>query len=151
MRPFNLEEALAGNPVVLRNGSKAYVLGDLRTLLPESKEEKHLVGVNSEIANSKRYSSMVRWKCTGYFHDHTLESIYDIVGMWEEPKLPKQEILAISREDGKVVIATYKRSRKRRFVVVGESTNGILIVMTEDGVLRYISELNIDDAELEIE
>lgn len=59
MKPFNLEEALAGKPVMLRCGSKAYVLGDLRDLFPESKDVRCLIGIDSEREHSKQYSSMM--------------------------------------------------------------------------------------------
>ena len=152
MKPFDLEKALAGEPVQLRNGRKAYVLRDLRDLFDSSCGSKRcLIGVYAEEGNPSVFGWAARWKLSGKHYESIQESEFDIVWMWEEPKLTKHEILDISRNEGKSVMATYKYRAKVRFVVVGESTNGILIVMTEDGDLRYITDFNINDAELELE
>ena len=83
MKPFNLEEALAGEPVKLKNGLKAFVLNKV-----ENKEIANLLQINT--------NSLV-----GYASDNSLHLLewneqgddlvycnqeYSITGMWEEPK-----------------------------------------------------------------
>ena len=84
MKPFDLEKALAGEPVRLRGGSKAYVLSDLRELFSQCKEFRCLIGVTSHLHNTDAFDGIYRWKCTGQYYEHLTESESDIIGMWEE-------------------------------------------------------------------
>lgn len=138
MKPFNLEEALAGKPVMLRCGSKAYVLGDLRDLFPESKEVRCLIGIDSEREHSKQYSSMMRWKCTGSYYEHIHESEYDIVGMWQEPAKPQDKILEEAWEKKGKVVKT-DAGMTTTVEVVGKTADGEYIVRNPvDGLLAHI-------------
>lgn len=140
MKQFNLEEALSGKPVMLRCGSKAYVLGDLRDLFPESKEVRCLIGIDSEREHSKQYSSMMRWKCTGSYYEHIHESEYDIVGMWQEPAKTQDKILEEAWQNrGK--IAKTDAGMTTTVEVVGKTADGEYIVRNPvDGLLAEISE-----------
>lgn len=88
MKPFNLEEALTGKPVKLRNGSKAYVLADVRRLFKTSISNHCLAGIVSTDNDTDRYSGKINWRPNGEYYDRLNESDYDIIGMWEEPKKP---------------------------------------------------------------
>ncbi|MCW9733705.1 hypothetical protein L5B97_09580 [Avibacterium sp. 20-15] len=83
MKPFDLEKALAGEPVRLKNGLKAFVLNKV-----ENKELANLLQINT--------NSLV-----GYASDNSLHLLewneqgddlvycnqeYSITGMWEEPR-----------------------------------------------------------------
>ena len=127
MKPFNLEEALGGKPVMLRCGSKAYVLGDLRDLFPESKEVRCLIGIDSEREHSKQYSSMMRWKCTGSYYEHIYESEYDIIGMWEEPAKTQDKILEEAWQNKSKVVKT-DAGMTTVVEVVGKTSDGEYIV-----------------------
>lgn len=71
LRPFDLEKALNGEPVVLRSGEKAYV----RHFETELKTNYPLIG----------YAGLVvGWTGEGCFL-RGRDSILDIVGMWSEP------------------------------------------------------------------
>lgn len=140
MKPFNLEEALAGKPVMLRCGSKAYVLGDLRDLFPESKEVRCLIGIDSEREHSEQYSSMMRWKCTGSYYEHIHESEYDITGMWEEPAKSQDKILEEAWQNRGKVVKT-DAGMTTTVEVVGKTADGEYIVRNPvDGSLVEISE-----------
>ena len=140
MKPFNLEEALSGKPVMLRCGSKAYVLGDLRDLFPESKDVRCLIGIDSEREHSKRYSSMMRWKCTGSYYEHIHESEYDIVGMWQEPVKPQEKILEEAWQN-KSRVTKIDAGMTTTVEVVGKTADGEYIVRNPvDGSLVEISE-----------
>lgn len=81
MKPFNLEEALAGKPVLLRNGSKAYVLHQF----------KHKPAYLTSLLGYKTYKnaegniieSSVEWFVDG---SSNMPSHNTIIGMWEKPK-----------------------------------------------------------------
>lgn len=138
MKQFNLEEALSGKPVRLRCGSKAYVLGDLRDLFPESKEVRCLIGIDSEREHSKQYSSMMRWKCTGSYYEHFHESEYDIVGMWQEPAKPQDKILEEAWQNKGKVVKT-DAGMTTVVEVIGKTSDGEYIVRNPiDGLLAHI-------------
>ena len=92
MKPFNLEEALAGKLVQLRNGKKATILG----ALPSNVKTKYpLIGVifQDEIRGFLVSQKTAEWTMDGWciFDDDDFEddgktpSEEDIIGMWEEP------------------------------------------------------------------
>lgn len=138
MKPFNLEEALSGKPVRLRCGSKAYVLGNLRDLFPESKEVRCLIGIDSEREHSKQYSSMMRCKCTGSYYEHIYESEYDIVGMWQEPAKTQDKILEEAWQNKGKIVKT-DAGMTTIVEVIGKTANGEYIVRNPvDGLLAHI-------------
>lgn len=81
MKPFDLEKALAGEPVLLRNGSKAYVLHQF----------KHKPAYLTSLLGYKTYKndegniieSSVEWFADG---SSNMPSHNTIIGMWEKPK-----------------------------------------------------------------
>lgn len=81
MKLFNLEEALAGKPVKLRNGSKAYVLADVKRLFKSNISNPCLAGIASTDNDTDRYSGKMSWKPNGDYYDRLGESDYDIIGM----------------------------------------------------------------------
>ena len=82
MKEFNLDAALNGEPVQLRNGQKAYVVG--------------LSKVGTEDGNSyivgEYERNLCSWSKDGKYWLKR-ESEWDIVGMWEEPKLTSEQVL----------------------------------------------------------
>ncbi|HED4408815.1 TPA: pyruvate kinase, partial [Pasteurella multocida] len=79
MKPFNLEKALAGEPVVLRNGNKAFVKFVLENPLLE---DDQIVGF---YIDSEGKEELTSWGKDG-IHIPNIISIYDIIGMYEEPR-----------------------------------------------------------------
>ncbi|MFC0912713.1 pyruvate kinase [Pasteurella multocida] len=79
MKPFDLEKALAGEPVVLRNGNKAFVKFALENPLLE---DDQVVGF---YINSEGKEEVTSWRNNGA-HIPNVDSIYDIIGMWKEPR-----------------------------------------------------------------
>lgn len=93
MKEFNLEEALNGEPVMLRSGCKAiiyykvpdeYKFADNKPVLCPLKGL--MFDVNGNLVNSSMY-----WYESGKFDikkDHSL----DIIGMWEKPKISIEDL-----------------------------------------------------------
>lgn len=93
MKEFNLEEALNGEPVMLRSGCKAiiyykvpdeYKFADNKPVLCPLKGL--MFDVNGNLVNSSMY-----WYESGKFDiekDHSL----DVIGMWEEPKISIEDL-----------------------------------------------------------
>lgn len=82
MKPFNLKEALAGEPVKLRDGTKAIIIGKF---LPEHcyTETRPVVGYVLNVEGKIAYS--LNWFFNGSYKNEG-EYKFDIVGMWEEPR-----------------------------------------------------------------
>lgn len=91
MKEFNLDAALNGEPVILRNGKKAVVkynlLNEVEKL--EERDAKYpLIGYRFDSI----YINTTSWSLTGKsVHWETMG--YDIIGMWEEPKLTSEQVL----------------------------------------------------------
>lgn len=98
MKPFDLQEALNGEPVMLRNGGKAFVkynlLNEVEKL--EVRDTVHpLIGYRFDGI----YISTTSWSLKGKsVHWATLE--YDIIGMWEEPELTSEQVLEKAYQEG---------------------------------------------------
>ena len=81
MKEFDLKAALNGEPVMLRNGDKAYIFKDLRTIFELKEKIRYpLVGIN--INRCIVYA----WSLDGQVPLSSNTAHNDIVGMFEEPK-----------------------------------------------------------------
>lgn len=122
MKPFNLEEALKGAPVRLKNGAKAYVLADISTLFEHYETEYPLKGFVSSVVNSNAYDCCNHWTKDG------LNQLYhfEIIGMWDESalsKLTQDQILEKAyNENLKVTFDT--ASQDDGYDVVGKLKSG---------------------------
>lgn len=75
-KPFDLEAALAGKPVLLRNGSKAYV----KFIAPNStSKDGRMTGYRFD----DRKRAITSWSIDGKFYCNN-DSRFDIVGMYLE-------------------------------------------------------------------
>lgn len=88
MKPFNLEEALSGKPVKIRNGPKAYVLGripdDIKTDYPL---RGFIVKLKPTGELDDGYTAC--WTLSGKNYANTKLHFTDIIGMWEEEEPTK--------------------------------------------------------------
>src|SRR5699024_1405098 len=75
MKPFNLEKALAGEPVKLRNGKKAYVRHHER----EHYTCRPLVGY---LENAFGGVWLISWTRSGRADIESNDALNDIIGMW---------------------------------------------------------------------
>ena len=90
MKAFNLKEALNGEPVMLRNGGKAVVKYNLLNEV-EKLEVRDTVYPLIGYRFDGIYINTTSWSLTGKsVHWATLE--YDIIGMWEEPKISVEDL-----------------------------------------------------------
>lgn len=79
MKSFNLEEALAGEPVKLRDGTKAYV----KFNMPDDYDGDYPLRGFFKYRGEYVQSS---WTITGRFQSHNITENEDIIGMWVEPR-----------------------------------------------------------------
>lgn len=87
MKAFDVEKALAGEPVKLRNGAKSIIVGRI----PEGLEWSHIGAVNHPLvgvvlnAEGKITDTRMRWSMSGVVDSGIGEDcVYDIIGMWED-------------------------------------------------------------------
>ena len=90
MKEFNLKAALNGEPVMLRNGQKAYIKYNL---LDEIKSLNVKVGMYPLVGYRLEYNYInnTSWDVLGVAKYHTTRE-YDIIGMWEEPKISIEDL-----------------------------------------------------------
>lgn len=88
MKEFDLEAALNGEPVMLRNGEKAYLVGRTPAAIKMINMEYvqyPLVGYSVD-ANELVEIYFLNWTENGKLNILFEENNRDIIGMWEEPK-----------------------------------------------------------------
>ena len=91
MKAFNLEAALNGEPVMLRNGKKAIIYYctpaefKFDENIPDSFPLKGMVFDYGYLDDPS-----VSWRCNGSFR--CSEDAWDIIGMWEEPKISIEDL-----------------------------------------------------------
>lgn len=92
MKEFDLEAALNGEPVMLRNGKKAIIYYctpaefKFDENIPDSFPLKGMVfDLNGYLDDPS-----VSWRCNGSFR--CSEDAWDIIGMWEEPKISIEDL-----------------------------------------------------------
>ena len=94
MKKFNLEAALNGEPVMLRNGNKAFICYKL------SDDYKYWDGspINFNICgyilnfNGDIEMLNTAWTTGGKWTIDEIKSDRDIIGMWEEPKISVEDL-----------------------------------------------------------
>lgn len=140
MKPFDLEKALAGEPVKLRNGCKAYVLRDLRDMFAiDCGSKRCLIGVYAVESNPSVFGWVARWKVSGKHYERIQESEYDIVGMWEEPKLSTEEIMEKAFREDLILKHSLLQPEYRGFRVVGKTLDNDYILQDCDNGNMYFA------------
>ena len=97
MKPFDLQEALNGAPVKLRNGNKAFITFNLSNLKDWSKvTDRPLIGYS--LNKSESLEDLHSWTLCGWSMGGS--NLFDIVGMWEEPELTSEQVLEKAYQEG---------------------------------------------------
>lgn len=142
MKQFDLEKALAGEAVELRNGSKAilyYRVPDHYTHGDGVKITFPLVGIIFYEDGTVEKPNAC-WKDNGRYTSST--SGKDIIGMWEEPKLTTAEIMEKAFQE-KLVVTRTASQLFGGFEVVGKTLDGDYILQNCDNAeLRFLREFN---------
>ena len=123
MKPFDLQEALNGAPVQLRNGQKAYVVG--------------LSKVGAEDGNSyivgEYGRNLCNWSKDGKYWLKS-ESELDIVGMYEEPKLTSEQVLEKAYQENLPLDAIGKKA-----FVIAKTKDGDYVMQCGEDNLYFAS------------
>lgn len=144
MKPFNLEEALKGAPVRLRDGRCAWVYGNA-SVVPDWEryiDGPPLKGMQREDDNVI-YDNF-GWELDGRFDPEEDNHPLDIIEMWEEPKLSQEQILEKAYNEGlKVTFDT--ASHDDGYDVVGKLRSGSYLL--QHGIV-LIKSTNLTGIEL---
>ena len=92
MKEFNLEAALNGEPVKLRNGKKAIIYYCTPAEFKFDENIPDSFPLKGMVFDFEGYldDPLVAWRCNGSFR--CSEDNWDIVGMWEEQKIGIEDL-----------------------------------------------------------
>lgn len=114
-KPFDLEKAIAGQPVLLRNGDKAFVRHYEKELEVDYELQGYVIRSSSNLTTT--------WTKEGYIYSGSVEaSNQDIIGMWVEPPVfkhwnvldPRWQFIAAD-EDGDICVYTIRPTKHKKF------------------------------------
>lgn len=115
MKPFDLQEALNGAPVKLRNGNKAFIFKNIQnTPIVDFDVDYPLIGM---LHNHPR---VYVWSLSGKISLSNDCAPGDIVGMWEEPELTSEQVLEKAYQEGLRV----RLDDGFEYSVIGEARGG---------------------------
>lgn len=100
MKPFDLQDALNGAPVLLRNGCKAFVVQDIRKTF-----DQYELHCPETIYPLLIICDWAYWRATAdgkEYRDFCINT-KDIIGMWEEPELTSEQVLEKAYQEGLMV------------------------------------------------
>lgn len=127
MKPYNLEEALSGKPVLLRGGQTAVVLYRIPDKYTSDDGQPPAFPLQGLILDAEGFVDVFGacWRDNGTYNH--ADSLYDIVGMWQEPAKSQDKILEEAWQNkGKVVKADAGMTTVVE--VVGKTSDGEYIV-----------------------
>lgn len=140
MKPFNLEEALSGKPVLLRGGQTAVVLYRIPDKYTSDDGQPPAFPLQGLILDAEDFVDVFGacWRANGTYNH--ADSLYDIVGMWQEPAKSQDKILEEAWEN-KGKVAKIDAGMTTVVQVIGKTSDGEYIVRNPvDGLLAEISE-----------
>ena len=144
MKPFDLKKALAGEPVVLRDGHKAIVY---YCVPDEIKLDDEGTPVSFPLKGMKfdqdgyLLNSSIEWRKDGRFR--CSESDSDIVGMWEEPKLTSEQVLEKAYNENLLVLCDGNPDLPLK--VIAKTKDGEFVMQPEDDTIQpWIANLTME-------
>ena len=148
MKPFNLQEALTGKPVILRNGDEAYI---------KHFESELMVTAESRVVGYSEGGLLLSWCPEGRYNPELQElHHWDIVGMYPETKVINGfEVSAPETEELECGTRYYVASREGRlfhFCAIWDDHDmdklwlgrGLVFLNKEDAIANAKAILGID-------
>lgn len=138
MKPFNLEEALSGKPVLLRGGQTAVVLYRIPDKYTSDDGQPPAFPLQGLILDTEGFVDVFGacWRGNGTYNH--ADSLYDIVGMWQEPAKSQDKILDEAWQN-KGRVTKVDAGMTTTVEVVGKTADGEYIVHNPaNGLLTHI-------------
>lgn len=141
MKEFNLDAALNGEPVILKNGKKAVVKYNLLNEVEKLEvrdAEYPLIGHRFDGI----YINTTSWSLTGKsVHLATME--YDIIGMWEEPKLTSEQVLEKAYDEDLLVLCDGNPDLPLK--IIAKTKDGEFVMQPEDDTIQpWLANLTME-------
>ena len=138
MKEFNLEKALAGEPVALRNGKKAFIFKNiLDTSILSFKPDYPLIGM------MQNNTSVVSWTLDGRIEMCNDHSNGDIVGMFEEPKLTSEQVLEKAYQEDLIVLCDGYPDLPLK--IIAKTKDGEFVMQPEDDTIQpWLANLTME-------
>ena len=127
MKPFNLEKALQGEPVLLRDGRKGLVFYRIPDQYLFYKEKGEVVYKLRGITLDKEgFIDEINacWTLDGDYDTDFGNSNDDIIGMWEEPRLTIPELMEKALNEGRIIKAEVFGLHHPGFKVIAKTKDG---------------------------
>lgn len=141
MKEFDLKAALNGEPVMLRNGEKAFIKYNLLDEL-ENIEARDAACPLIGYRLYGNYVSTTSWELSGKsIHWATMK--YDIVGMFEEPKLTQEQVLEKAYKENLLVLCDGNPDLPLK--VIAKTKDGEFVMQPEDDTIQpWIANLTME-------
>lgn len=124
MKPFDLQEALNGAPVLLRNGCKAFVVQDIRKTF-----DQYELHSPETIYPLLIICDWAYWRATAdgkEYRDFCINT-KDIIGMWEDIKLTSEQVLEKAYQEGLKV----SLDGQDVYIIIGKAKDGSYLLGSE--------------------
>ena len=129
MKPFDLQEALNGAPVRLRNGCKAFIFKNIQnTPIVDFDVDYPLIGM------LHNHTTVHAWSLSGKISLGNDCAPGDIVGMWEEPKLTSEQTLEKAYQENLPLDAIGKKA-----FVIAKTKDGDYVIQEGRNII-YIAD-----------
>jgi len=129
MKEFNLDSALNGEPVMLRDGSKAFIFKNIKnTNVLDFKTDYPLIGM---IHN---HAAVQTWSLDGRISSCNDCAPGDIVGMWGEPELTSEQVLEKAYQENLPLDAIGKKA-----FVIAKTKDGDYVMQCGEDNLYFAS------------
>lgn len=135
MKEFNLEAALNGEPVMLRNGNKALILYQSPNNLKYANGGRLTYFLRGVMFNKDGnvVDSSVVWRIDGKYSFISSTGL-DIIGMWEEPKLTSEQVLEKAYQENLPLDAIGKKA-----FVIAKTKDGDYVMQCGEDNLYFAS------------
>lgn len=145
MKEFDLKAALNGEPVMLRNGKKAYIgykTPDYYVCGNGEKIEFQLHGYIIKADNIIEVPNMF-WNINGRAYKDGIDNASDIVGMFEEPKLTSEQLLDKAYNENLLVLCDGNPDLPLK--VIAKTKDGEFVMQPEDDTIQpWIANLTME-------
>ena len=129
MKPFDLQEALNGAPVRLRNGCKAFIFKNIQnTPIVDFDVDYPLIGM------LHNHTTVHVWSLSGKIALGNDCAPGDIVGMYEEPKLTSEQVLEKAYQENLPLDAIGKKA-----FVIAKTKDGDYVMQCGEDNLYFAS------------
>ena len=140
MKPFNLQEALNGVPVLLRNGCKAFVVQDIRKTF-----DQYELHCPETIYPLLIICDWAYWRETAdgkEYRDFCINT-KDIIGMWEDIKLTSEQVLEKAYQEDLMVLCDGNPDLPLK--VIAKTKDGEFILQPErNSIQPWIANMTME-------